>query len=377
MRHTPIAYIITKLELGGAQKICLTLFNDLKSYDHDTWLISGAEGPLATQVNNNPHVHLLANFKREIGVGLLFSELQTFIHLIRHLRAIKKQYPQIIVHTHSTKAGILGRWAALFAGVHYRVHTIHGYGFHPQQSRMAWWPIYLIELFTSLITTHFICVSQADANTGTKLFPRFSKKHTLIHAAVAHQHFAHHAIKQKPTTPFIIGTIACFKPQKNIFDLLHAFERVHAKHPHTRLEIIGDGVQRAQIEQWLKEHALTTVITLHGWQPDVAPIARHWHAFALTSLWEGLPCAVIEARLLQLPVVSYKTGGIPEVITHHVNGLLYEQKDWEGLAEGLQQLVEQPLFCQKLACNEDNYASFTTKYMLEQHHALYERITQK
>lgn len=374
MNKSTIVYIITKLELGGAQKVCLALFEGLKNCGHHTWLISGKQGPLTTQVKNNPNVYLLASLKREIGLGLIWYELKTFIALIKRLRMIKKQFPNVIVHTHSTKAGILGRWAALCAGIRYRVHTIHGYGFHPRQSRLVWWPMYLIELITTLITTHVICVSQTDANMGVKLFPRFAKKHSLIHAAVDHAHFTAHINNQKSADPFIIGTIACFKPQKNIFDLLSAFAYIHNKHPHTRLEIIGDGAQRAHIEQWLHKHNLQQATTLHGWQPDAASIACNWHVFALTSLWEGLACAVIEARLLHIPVVSYKTGGIPEVITHEVNGLLYEQTEWLNLARGICKLIEQPAVYQKLAHHPDDYASFTLSHMIEQHGMLYNRL---
>ena len=100
------------------------------------------------------------------------------------MKKLKKQHPHLIVHTHSTKAGIIGRWAAFFAGIKKRIHTIHGYGFHAHQNKILWVSIYLIEFITSLITTHYVCVSSEDVKTGIKLFPHFSGKHSIIRAAV-------------------------------------------------------------------------------------------------------------------------------------------------------------------------------------------------
>ncbi len=378
-KQTPptIVYIITKLELGGAQKVCLRLFDDLAKHDHHTWLITGDQGPLVEQVNHNPHAILLDCMTREVSAYGLLREFKTFFTLINVLRKLKKEHPKLIVHTHSTKAGLLGRWAAFFAGIAHRVHTIHGYGFHPHQSRVAWLAVYLSELVTSFITTRFICVSRADAQTGVRLFPGFAHKHTLIYAAIDGEPFLAQATKKcAPTAePFVIGTVACFKPQKNMGDLLRAFKSVHERYPQARLELIGDGALRPAIEAWLSKNNLTRAVVLHGWQPDVAAITKNWHVFALTSLWEGLPCAVIEARLLKLPVVSYKTGGIPEVIIHNVNGLLYEQKNWHGIADGIGDLIENPALYARLSHYPDQLTPFTYEYMVEQHINMYHTLS--
>ena len=306
----------------------------------------------------------------------VFKELKTFFKIIKHLSEIKKQYTHVIVHTHSTKAGLLGRWAAFFARIPSRIHTVHGFGFNHFQPRIIWATIYLLELITSLITTKYICVSQTDVNTGTKLFPRFNAQ--LIRAAVSDNYFisAHKThFNQKIISPFIFGTVACFKKQKNLFDLLYAFELVHQKHAHARLELIGDGILRPQIESWIQTHNLTHTITLHGWQHDIVPIMHSWQAFVLTSLWEGLPCAVVEARLLKLPVISYKTGGIPEVIHYHINGFLCEQKDWLSCTLAMQKIIENHALRTKLSTHSDDFTYFRETTMIAQHIKLYQNTT--
>ncbi len=432
MKQTPhIIYIITKLELGGAQKVCLEIFNGQTS----ATLVTGTEGKLVPKVAEKPNVILLKELTREVRFFGLLNEIKCFIKLISTLRALKKKYSHVIVHTHSTKAGLLGRWAAFFAGIKTRIHTIHGFAFHDHQNKITWFLIYATEWITSLITTHFVCVSSADVKTGIKLFPKFESKHSIIRAAIDFGQFVPaqkirlnpflsfassgrtEDINQKPCSenikiinttrpdtsissientssinssielacpefiklakdpkPFIFGTIACFKPQKNLFDLLQAFHHVYKKNPYTRLEIIGDGQLRPAIESWIFEHKLNKVITLHGWQDHVALIMMHWHAFALTSLWEGLPCAVVEARLQKLPVISYNTGGIHDVILHGENGLLYPQKEWQKMAAGMIELTRNNEFYEKLKNYQDQLGDFKIEAMVEEHRQLYRRF---
>ena len=377
-KNIHVLYIITKLELGGAQKVCLSLFNGLNTQTTTTFLLSGNSGPLVESVKDNSQVILLDSFTREVGIKALWLEIKNFYSVFCQIRVLKKQYPNLIVHTHSTKAGLIGRWAAFFAGVKQRVHTVHGYAFHDHQNSIVWYSIYLLELLTSFITTHYVCVSSYDIKTSTRLFPRFARKHTLIRAAVDYEKFYIPA-RTLPAFPaensiFIFGTVSCFKPQKNLFDLLQAFEYAYRNNPRVRLEIIGDGAQRQAIQAWIKEHALESVITLHGWQPNVAPIMSTWHAFAMSSLWEGLPCALVEARLLKLPVLSYNTGGIGDIITHGQNGLIYPQKAWESLGAGMLELSQNDLLYTKFQANPDDLSQFATTIMLSQHQELYQKL---
>jgi len=377
-KEIQVLYIITKLELGGAQKTCLSLHNGINNGENDTFLISGKEGQLAKQVETCDNTFLLKHFTREISFKKIYAEIKNFIDLVKTIRTIKSNNPKLIVHTHSTKAGIVGRWAAFFAGVKKRVHTIHGYGFHKHQSKIAWVCIYLAELATNFITTHFVCVSSEDAKKGTKLFPRFSRKHSIIRAAVDWDQFYIPAHKATPfpkhKVPFVFGTICCFKKQKNLFDLFKAFEFAYAKNPNIKLEILGDGDLRPAFEKWIKERYLENKIILKGWQEKVAPHMFNWNAFVLSSLWEGLPCAIIEARLLKLPVLSYRTGGIHDVITNGENGFLYKQGNWKKLAHGMLAVSENKYLYEKLQTHKEDLSDFNDKQMIKQHLELYQEL---
>ena len=368
-----VIYIITQLELGGAQKVCAALAHGMQVHGWHTILIAGP-GILQNQLALQK-VHLLATLERSVGLGKITNELRSLRQLIHLLKQYKNEYETIIVHTHSTKAGILGRWAAWWAGISVRIHTVHGFAFHEHQSRPAWLVITLIEWMTSWVTTEFVCVSQRDQKTGSRLLPRFKQHNTLICAAIAPAYFKQMLTHQRPTDHFIIGTISCFKPQKNILDLLKAFQAIYRSHAHTRLEIIGDGAQRPFIEQWIRTAGLQDVITLHGWQEYVIDHLKRWHLFALSSLWEGLPCAVVEARRMQLPVVSYDVGGISQVIINGRNGILCTPQDWHALAHAAKYLMDNPDYYHALASYQDDLKAFTYEHMCEQHHQLYERLT--
>jgi glycosyltransferase involved in cell wall biosynthesis len=371
MKQKVIVYIITKLELGGAQKICLSLYQN-NSVDFDTVLITGTEGKLVEQVQHNHNVIFLPSLKREISCATLLHEIKTVYFLIKQLRAIKKNYKTVIVHTHSTKAGILGRWAAFFARIPHRVHTVHGFSFHAYQSWPVWLLHYVCELLTSFVTTQYVCVSSADITTGTRLFPFFTKRVALIRAAVDTERFIPAQRVQKDT--FVFGTVSCFKPQKNLFDLLNAFAQVHTQIPHTRLEILGDGIQRNIIEAWIKEHNLEKIVTLHGWQDDVAPYLQQWDVFTLSSLWEGLPCAIVEARLMKLPVIAYDTGGISDVIRSYENGILVEQKNIVALAEAMSRVAQDSSLFQRMSHASQDLRHFSNKVMIHQHQVMYSEI---
>ncbi len=371
-----VVYIITKLELGGAQKVCLSLFEQLAKRGTKTFLISGNEGPLVEKVYHNERVMLLNTFKREVSFKMLVSEYKNFLSLIARIKKLRQEHPSLIVHTHSTKAGLLGRWAAFFAGVSHRVHTVHGYHFHRHQPWRVWLISYLLELITSFITTQYVCVSTADINEGNRLLPFFSKKHSLIRAAVAWDEFYQPAYRlpSEPIETFIIGTVACFKKQKNIHDLLKAFALAYHHNPALRLEIIGDGHLRTMFESWIREHNLTSVITLHGWKKNVSFFLKRWHLFALTSLWEGLPCAIVEARLMRLPVFAYNTGGINDVIKHNANGFLYEHGAWATMAHDFVTVSTDQAAYARLCAFNDDLRDFHEDTMVQRHRDLYIRI---
>ena len=375
-----VLYVLTKLELGGAQKVCLSLLEGLAQYGCQSSLVSGTGGPLVTRAKKHKSVFLIDSFKREIGLVALWSEFKTFIQLIKIMRRLKKQHPRLVVHTHSTKAGILGRWAAFFARVTKRVHTVHGFGFHAFQNKIIWFVIFACEWITALITTHFVCVSHEDKKTGSRLLPGFAKKSSIIRAAVEWDKFYQPAriTCMDKHNQFIFGSVSCFKPQKNLFDLLNAFKKVQEQLGNlVRLQIIGNGALRPKLETFIKEHNLNDSIDLLGWRSDVSSWMKSWDVLVMSSLWEGLPCTVIEARLSKLPVISYPIGGIPEVILDGKNGFLSPVGNWHTLASRMIRIATDKNCYTKLSQYRDQLDDFKDGIMIKQHTSLYKQLFTK
>jgi hypothetical protein len=149
-----VCHIITKLELGGAQRNTLYTVAHLNPDRFEAILVTGSEGPLVAEaLASGREVHLVESLVRELSPARDLTALWKLTSLLRHLR------PDI-VHTHSSKAGILGRWAAALAGVPHIVHSVHGFGFHDGQPRPLRGACVAAERLTGrLATSAFIAVS--------------------------------------------------------------------------------------------------------------------------------------------------------------------------------------------------------------------------
>lgn len=320
MNKPAIVQIITRLDLGGAQKSCLALTKELQTNypQFETYLITGSNGQLVDNAKKLKNTFFLDQLRWEVHPKYFFGELKALIKIIKVLRQLRQKHPNVIVHTHTIKAGTLGRWAALFAGVKVRIHTIHGFSFHPYQNKLVWLSFYLIELLNSLITSQFICVSTQDREAGSEIFPNFRSKSTIIRAATLMQPTKPTLFRpaRRTTLDITIGTISCLKLGKNLFELLKAFQLAQKKLPELQLEIIGDGPLRPFIESYIQNHNLTEKVKLLGWIADPQRYYQHWDRFIFTSLWEGLPCALVEVASASVPIFTYNTGGISDLIDH-------------------------------------------------------------
>lgn len=371
-----IVYIITKLELGGAQKVCLSLFNH---FAPNSFLLSANNGELYNSIKDNPNYIPLPTMQRQVSIFTVFLEILTFFNIFLHLRSLKKKYPNIIVHTHSSKAGILGRLAAYCAGIRKIIHTVHGFGITPSQSWLTQKIFWLSEQIATLCSDKIICVSHKDLLFGNNIFIGFKNKATLIRAAVSPLQFqqSFNLLKGKSSTVsqnIILGSIACFKPQKNLFDLFKAFFLLTKLLPPNiivHLNIIGDGELRPAIEKQIALYKLEEKILLLGWQENVASIIPNWDIFCLTSLWEGLPCSIIEARLNKIPCVCYDTGGITEVIQHNVNGIIVKSKTPAEMAISLNNLILNSRLLTSMQQFKDDLGSFFATQMIAEHRRIY------
>jgi glycosyltransferase involved in cell wall biosynthesis len=339
---TKVFHVITKLELGGAQKVTLMTLERLPRDRYEVGLASGPEGLLVDWANRIPDLKRvwLPSLVREVRP---LQDLTAFFTLVRLFRREKPQ----VVHTHSAKAGILGRWAAKFAGVPFIFHTAHGFGFNDTQ-RPAVKGFYVwLERLTAKITTRFVVVSFANAEKAEQSKILRRGEWLLCRDAISVSEFMQPGPRRGklpewkiPGDKFVVGMIACLKPQKSPLDFVDVAARVLKQNTRAHFVLAGDGELRTDVEKRIQEHGIGDHFTLLGWQTDMPEVYRNLDVVVLTSLWEGLPCVFSEAMAGELPLVATNVDGAREAIVHGENGFLHEPHDVEGMAGSVVRLLE-------------------------------------
>ncbi len=344
MTHT-VCYIITKLELGGAQLTTMFIVAHLDRSRFRPILVVGEPGLLDDEARNLAGVgfYQVPCLVRPIRP---WQDLRALVALTRLLKTLKPT----IVHTHSSKAGILGRWAAWLAGVPIIIHTIHGYGITPTQPGWLRFLLIGLERLTGLITTHWIPVSEADAVQGLqwKLFRRGA--FTVIRPGVDIESFHGRPSPDSDSEKLrdecgvgpeqlLVGTVAPLKPQKAPLDFVAVAARVCAQVPAARFVWVGDGELRPAIEKAIRQAGLDGRVRLTGWRMDIPSVMRTLDVFLLTSHWEGLPQVLLQARACCVPVVATRVGGSAEAIVEGQHGWLCDTGDVDGLAERVIRLL--------------------------------------
>ena len=351
MDRTTVVHIITKLELGGAQQNTLFTVAHLNRDAYNPVLISGSEGILVNQAKQltDVNVHLLPDLVREIRP---LKDVGAFIKMRRILKQVQKGVngAQVIVHTHSSKAGILGRWAARLAGVRLIVHSVHGFSFNDFQPSLVRAFYVFLERITARITTAFVTVSESDrkAGIGKRIFKRDDV--TLIRSGIDIKRFCHppgdrfslrETLGVDCDVP-LIAMVACFKPQKAPLDFVRVAKVVLDERSDARFCLVGDGLLRPQIETLIDEMKISDKVVLLGWRRDIPEIMHSIDLLLLTSLWEGLPRVLPQAMASGIPVVATNVNGSPEAVKNGLNGYLLPPGDVVGMAEKIIYLLNNP-----------------------------------
>jgi glycosyltransferase involved in cell wall biosynthesis len=325
MRKINLLYVITKLELGGAQRQLLSLIARLDRTKFNVFLITAREGLLmpsalsldSLQVKPSPFLERTINPIKDM---LAMFEIYSFI----------KRNNIDIVHTHSSKAGIIGRLAAALAGCKGVVHTVHGWSFYAAQSSMSRLFYIVLERICARFSHRLIVVSNFDREQGLKRSIGREGQYLLVRYGIDYAEFKHHPrvrerLRQdlglKPGQ-LLVGMIGCLKHQKCPEDFLKLAHHLKSSYPDVKFILVGDGVLRGRVERQADELGLGDSLILAGWRRDIPEVLSAMDILVLTSLWEGLPIAVLEAAASAKPALVTDTGGIRDLITEGKTGFL-------------------------------------------------------
>ena len=310
------------------------------------------------------------------------NPLKDSLALVRLTRFIERgRYT--IVHTHSSKAGILGRWAAHLAGVPIIVHTVHGWGHHERQHPLVRRFYILLERATQRFTAKLIVVSPRDAEKGLSDGIGTPEKYVTIRSGIELARFRQpsrprEAVRAElgiPQDAPVVGTVTRLSAQKAPLDFIAAAAHVAARRPDVHFVVVGDGLLRAGVEARVAALELTGRVHLTGLRRDVPDLMHSFDVFALTSLWEGLPRVLPQAMAADLPIVATAVDGNAEAVTDGVNGFLTPPGDPEAMAAALLHLLDDPALARRMGkAGQVRAEEFGARKMVRDVAALYEEL---
>ncbi|MBI3007949.1 MAG: glycosyltransferase family 4 protein [Candidatus Omnitrophica bacterium] len=349
MDKVRVLHIITRLIIGGAQENTLWTVKGLMKLDrYDVKLISGPplgpEGSLVEEAKKDGvHLIIFPQLRRAINPFL------DAMSLLKLYRFIKKERIQI-VHTHSSKAGILGRLAARFARVPVIIHTIHGLPFHPYQNKALNWLYRKLERLAGSWTTKIITVSDAmlEGACSAGVAPR--EKFITIYSGIETEKFVDlkcdvRAIKARlgvPVNAPVVGKIARLFPLKGHEYLMEAAPLIVKEFPDVRFLLIGDGILKEELRNEAKRLGILDNFVFAGLIPpdNIPPLIYTMDILVHTSLREGLARAIPQALLCAKPVVTFDIDGAREVVQDGKTGHIIAPKDTKALAEKVISLLK-------------------------------------
>jgi glycosyltransferase involved in cell wall biosynthesis len=292
-----------------------------------------------------------------------------------------------IVHTHSSKAGILGRLAAHLAKTPLIVHTVHGWSFHDYMSPVTRWIYILLERWIARFSAALVVVTERDIEKGLQAGIGRREQYRCIRSAIPLDEFDprqvdRQAVRQElglPKDVVVIGNVGRFSTQKNPQDWVRVAGRVGQACPNTRFLLVGDGPLRIQVEQALQQAGIAGRTTLTGLRRDVPRMLAAIDIFMLTSLWEGLPRVIPQAMAMGLPVIANRADGVTEAIQDGSSGYLCSPGEIEQMAECCIELVQHPLKRQEMGHRGQAYVSqeFDLCKMIASLEALYDELLAK
>jgi glycosyltransferase involved in cell wall biosynthesis len=381
-----LVHVITKLELGGAQLATLHEVAHSRIAPAPRYLVFGSGGLLDAEARALPGVQC----REAPSLGRAIdpvSDLRAVWELQRILRDLRTAHPgrPLLVHTHSSKAGIVGRWAARWAGAACIVHTIHGFGHQPGMRRPTFAALWLAERATARITDGFTADSEANLVRGRRERLLGDVPQAVVRCGIDLDAFAprpppaglRERLGLTPGQPVVLN-VSCLKPQKDPRLFVQVAAEALGRHPDAVFLHAGDGELREQVEADIAARRLQGRVRLLGWRRDVPDLLHLADVLLLTSRWEGLPQVFPQAMAAAKPIVATAVDGAPEAIAHGETGFLAPHGDAAGLAAALCRLIADPDLRRRMGeAGRRRAAAFSQAEMVRDLDAFYERLLRK
>ena len=372
MTKKKVLHIITRLIIGGAQENTLFTVEGFQSDDaFEAELLTGPpigpEGQLLDRAEKKRIRYYVFPWLRR-NINPLY-DLLAFLKLYLFLK--KKHYD--IVHTHSSKAGIIGRLAARAAGVPVVVHTIHGLPFHRYESGLANFIYITLERLCAAYTDRIITVADSMTVQAVEKKVASRDKFITIYSGMEVANFRENGEGRRSIREhfgiadgdIVIGKIARLFRLKGQEYLIRAFAKLPVREKNLRLMLIGDGILKDKFEKMCVEAGIRDRVIFTGLvSPDkVGDYISALDIVVHTSLREGLARILPQALIAKKPVVTFDIDGASEIIEDGMTGFLVPPENIEVLTERLKYLLDNPGIWGKLA--EEGYRRAMSRFPVE------------
>jgi glycosyltransferase involved in cell wall biosynthesis len=380
-----VMHISTRLIVGGSQENTVLSCMGQSDSGHDVSLvygpIHGPEGTMLPEVKAHGGIEAIesANLVRQIAPIRDLKCLRELIGLIRDMK------PDI-VHTHSSKAGILGRHAAKKAGTPAIVHTIHGLPFHPYQSRLKNRVYIEMESRAAKKCDAIVCVADAMRDQALAEGIGRREQYVTIRSGMDTDSFLNERTDRQEwrsrfgfsEDDFVVGTVARLAELKGHGDLLDALSEELKNDENLKLLWVGDGFQGERIRAKIHSLGLQgSIIEAGRCNPDDVPAIMHSIDLLAHPSWrEGLPRTVPQALLSGTPVVAHDVDGTREVVVEGRTGRLVLPGDHKRLRDVILNARRNPLAERQLAKNGRQLCKdmFAKDLMVSELQKLYESL---
>jgi len=338
--------VFSRLNIGGPAVHVILLSAGLRPLGYDTRLVVGRESeregnmlPLAAEKS--------VECERVAGLGREISPLQDLRALVG-LHRIFRQWKPAIVHTHTAKAGLLGRLAARAAGVPVVVHTFHGHVLHgyfsPTRTAVFRW----LEGRLASLADALVVVSETVKAELVELGVAPAEKIRVVPLGLDLGHLCGElprgALRREigvgEATP-LVGMVGRLVPIKDVPTFLKAARLVRDAGREVRFALLGDGEERPALESQCARLGLDEAVTFFGWRRDLAAVYGDLDVVVNASRNEGTPVALIEALAAARPVVATRVGGTPDLLGEDARGRLVPAGSPEALAAAILETLDQ------------------------------------
>jgi glycosyltransferase involved in cell wall biosynthesis len=344
--------VIARLNVGGPALHVAYLTAGLADRGYDTTLVAGTlargeESMSYVAQQRGVRIEPLEELHREI------APLRDVRAILRLARLIRREQPSIL-HTHTAKAGAVGRIAALLAGgarPPILVHTFHGHVLRGYFNPLTTLGFRILERRLARFTTMLVAVSPEVRDDLVGLGVASPDKFAVVRLGielserVSSDSGAREDTRRAlgvPPDAFLVGWVGRMTAVKRTRDVLRTFRALLDGGTDAYLVLVGDGPDREPLERHAHELGVTRRCLFVGYQNDVARFYDAMDVLLLPSVNEGTPVSVIEALAAGRPAVATRVGGVPDVIRDGIDGFLVEAGDTETLAARLGELASDP-----------------------------------